>query len=100
MRTLRTPLQGKGEAAAAGEPGVPDGSSVAGGVGAADGSTVGSGFCRQIGTLGFGVGVGTGVGRGLGVGSGVGSGCGGTRGSGKCGSPAAESACERFQSGP
>ena len=25
---------------------------------------------------------------------------GGTRGSGKCGSPAAESACERFQSGP
>src|SRR5580704_19462575 len=50
--------------------------------------------------FGFGVGVGTGVGRGFGVGNGVGSGWGGTRGSGKCGSPAAESDCERFQSGP
>ena len=63
---------------------------------------VGSGFCRQIGMFGFGVGVRTGatVGRGDGDGGGVGSAVGGTRGSGKRGSPAAESACERFQSGP
>jgi hypothetical protein len=68
--------------------------------GCSDGANVGSGFWRQIGISGFGVGVGTGVGRGLGVGGSVGSGFGGTRGSGKRGSPAAESACERFQSGP
>ncbi|HEY1867145.1 MAG TPA: hypothetical protein VGG70_02545, partial [Candidatus Cybelea sp.] len=62
---------------------------------------VGKGFCRQIGILGFGVGVAgtTGLGLGFGVGGSVGSGWGGTRGSGKCGSPEAESACERFQSG-
>lgn len=53
-----------------------------------------------MGTLGFGVAVGVDVGRGLGVGGKVGSGCGGTLGSGKRGSPAAESACDRFQSGP
>ena len=68
--------------------------------GCSDGAKVGSGFWRQIGMSGFGVGVGTGVGRGFGVGASVGSGLGGTRGSGKRGSPAAESACERFQSGP
>lgn len=68
--------------------------------GVSDGAAVGNGDWRQIGMFGFGVGVGTGVGRGLGVGGRVGSGCGGTRGSGKRGSTAAESACERFQSGP
>ena len=68
--------------------------------GSSDGVKVGSGCWRQIGMFGFGVGVGTGVGRGLGVGGGVGSGLGGTRGSGKRGSAAAESDCERFQSGP
>ncbi len=63
---------------------------------------VGSGFWRQIGILGFGVGV-AGNGGGsvaFGVGGRVGSGFGGTRGSGKRGSAAAESDCERFQSGP
>ena len=50
--------------------------------------------------LGFGVGVGTGVGLGVGVGASVGKGWGGMRGSGNPGSPAAESAWERFQSGP
>ena len=42
----------------------------------------------------------TGLDVGFGVGSGVGSGWGGTRGSGKRGSAAAESACDRFQFGP
>jgi hypothetical protein len=61
------------------------------------GDCVGSGFCRQTGRLGFSVGVGetTGAGvagLGFGVGNGVGSGWGGTRGSGKRGSPPAESA--------
>ena len=68
--------------------------------GRAEGRNVGSGCCRQIGMFGFGVGVSSGVGEWVGAGSGVGSGCGGTRGSGKRGSPAAERACERFQSGP
>ena len=40
------------------------------------------------------------MGVSFGVGNGVGSGCGGTRGSGKRGSLAADSASERFQSGP
>lgn len=61
---------------------------------------VGNGRWRQMGMFGFGVGVGMGVGVGFGVGANVGSGTGGTRGSGKCGSPAAESAWDRFQSGP
>lgn len=61
------------------------------------GLMVGSGFWRQIGMLGFGVGVGGGVGvsfgRGFGVdGGSVGNGWGGTRGSGKRGSPEVESA--------
>jgi hypothetical protein len=65
------------------------------------GDAVGKGCCLQIGTLGLGVGVaGSGVGVGLGVGGGVGSGWGGMRGSGKCGSAAAEIVSERFQSGP
>jgi hypothetical protein len=101
MRTLGTPLYG-GATLAPGDPcaapgeGDVEGSST----GALVGAAVGRGFWRQIGTLGFGVGVGTGVGRGFGVGRGVGSGWGGTRGSGKRGSPAADSAWERFQSGP
>jgi hypothetical protein len=71
-----------------------------GSIGGVEGGTVGSGCCRQIGMFGLGVGVGFGVGLGFGGGARVGSGCGGTRGSGKRGSLAAESACERFQSGP
>lgn len=59
---------------------------------------LGSAVWSQIGRFGFGVHFGLGV--GLAVGSGVGSGFGGTRGSGKPGSPAAESVCDRFQSGP
>jgi hypothetical protein len=99
MRTLGTPYGGAtlgcGEPWAPAPDGRPDGSA-----GVSEGATVGSGFWRQIGMLGFGVGVGTGVGRGFGVGAKVGSGCGGTRGSGKRGSAAADRACERFQSGP
>ena len=67
------------------------------------GVAVGNGCCRQIGMFGFGVGVagtGFGVGVGFGVGGTVGSGWGGMRGSGKCGSAAAEIVSERFQSGP
>lgn len=79
-------------------PGLGDAEAVAGAAGVA----VGSGRWRQMGMFGFGVGVaGTyGVGVSFGVGNGVGNGCGGTRGSGKRGSLAADSASERFQSGP
>jgi hypothetical protein len=85
-------------------PSVGDGEAYWAGVTRTNGVSVGNGFCRQTGRLGFSVGVGTitgaGVaGLGLGVGNGVGSGWGGTRGSGKRGSPPAESAWE-WRPGP
>ena len=78
-----------------GEPGVPD----------AEGLNVGSGAPRrQIGMVRLGVGVAEGSddGRGVrfGAGGSVGGGTGGTRGSGNCGSWAADITSVRFQSGP
>ncbi|MBV8489680.1 MAG: hypothetical protein JO199_04045 [Candidatus Eremiobacteraeota bacterium] len=68
-------------------------------MGVATGVAVGSGCWRQIGTFGLGVGVAA-TGGAVGWGNGVGSGRGGTRGSGKRGSGAAESASDRVQFGP
>jgi len=100
MRTLGTPRYGGASEAGGEGSAVGPSSPELRGAGVIEGAIVGKGRCRQTGTLGFGVGVGIGVGFGLGVGASVGRGSGGTRGSGKWGSPAAESACERFQSGP